>query len=249
MSESQKQSGEIPVPVRYHPGTSRRFFDDFFEMAIGPMPPSPALEDGSPLALAKYYLVGCCTVAGAYLLPDGLINLITDCAHTVGTQPDKDIFLGRQKAPVALAMKEAVTPGFEHPRKAFASLYLATQFEFYFRFLSGLLHPNGTWKSTADQEVAKLLLPEEGRLNRKCVSDVELTYKLMILKNGDQRAALLNSLDTAIRTRFQSTLYDNLGGRIKFVRNRGAHGEWGDVSAEGVFYATLTAILYLASPD
>jgi hypothetical protein len=46
----------------------------------------------------------------------------------------------------------------------------------------------------------------------------------------------------------QSSIYDNLGGRIKFVRNRGTHGQWSDVSAEGVFYATLTAILYLASP-
>jgi hypothetical protein len=84
-------------------------------------------------------------------------------------------------------------------------------------------------------------------LNRKSVYDVELAYQLMVPKNGDPRAALLKSLDTAIRSRFQSTLYENLGGRIKFVRNRGAHGEWGDVSAEGVFYAILTAILYLAS--
>jgi hypothetical protein len=31
-------------------------------------------------------------------------------------------------------------------------------------------------------------------------------------------------------------------GRIKYVRDRGTHGQWGDVSGEGVFYATLTAI-------
>jgi hypothetical protein len=70
----------------------------------------------------------------------------------------------------------------------------------------------------------------------------------MALNNADPRAAVLNGLDMAIRARFQSKLYDNLGGRIKYVRNRGAHGEWGDVSAEGVFYAALTAILYFASP-
>jgi hypothetical protein len=31
-------------------------------------------------------------------------------------------------------------------------------------------------------------------------------------------------------------------GRITYVRDRGTHGQWGDVSGEGVFYATLTAI-------
>jgi hypothetical protein len=248
MSESKNPPNEILVPNRYHPGNNRRSFDDFFELATGPVPPPPALEDGPPLGLAKYYLVPCCPVAGSYSLPDGLINLIVDCASTMATQADKDIFLGRQKAPVALAMRESVTPEFEHPMKAFASLYLATQFEFYFRFLSGLLHPDGSWKSPADQQTAKLLLPADNRINRSRVYDVELAYQLMVLKNGDPRAALLKSLDTAIRSRFQSSIYDNLGGRIKFVRNRGAHGQWGDVSAEGVFYATLTAILYLASP-
>jgi hypothetical protein len=54
-------------------------------------------------------------------------------------------------------------------------------------------------------------------------------------------------LDKAIRSRFQSQLYDNLGDRIKYVRDRGTYGQWGDVSGEGVFYATLTAILYQAS--
>ncbi len=69
----------------------------------------------------------------------------------------------------------------------------------------------------------------------------------MVLNNADPRAALLDELDKAIRSRFQSQLYNNLGGRIKYVRDRGTHGQWGDVSGEGVFYATLTAILYFAS--
>jgi len=76
MSEHSKQSSGILVPKRYLPGNSQRFFDDFFEMAIGPMPPPPTLEDGSQLALTKYYFVACCPVAGAYNLPDGLLNLI-----------------------------------------------------------------------------------------------------------------------------------------------------------------------------
>jgi hypothetical protein len=149
------QPHRILVPKRYLPGNSHRFLDDFFELAIGPLPAAPPPEDGSQLALAKHYLIACCSVAGAYSLPDGLLNLISDCADLMAANPGKDIFLSRQKeSPVALAMKEAVTPGFEHPRKAFASLYLATQFEFYFRFLSGLLNPDGSWKSPTDQQKA-----------------------------------------------------------------------------------------------
>jgi hypothetical protein len=70
----------------------------------------------------------------------------------------------------------------------------------------------------------------------------------LVLNGADPRAALLDELDKAIRSLFQSQLYNNLGGRIKYVRDRGTHGQWGDVSGEGVFYATLTAILYLATP-
>jgi hypothetical protein len=160
--------------------------------------------------------------------------------------PDKDIFLGRQKEPLALAMKEAVLRGFDRPQKAIASLYLATQFEFYFRILSGMLNFDGTWKSSSDYAKAKSFLGDDG-VRKWGTSSVEVAYRLTILNNADPRAALLDGLDKAIRARFQSTLYDNFGGRIACVRNRGAHGEWGDVSAEGVFYATLTAILYFAS--
>jgi hypothetical protein len=95
---------------------------------------------------------------------------------------------------------------------------------------------------------AKSLLPDERRLNYRSISNLELAYKLMVRNNADPRAIVLDELDKAIRSRFQSQLYDNLGGRIKYVRDGGAHGQWGDVSAEGVFYATLTAILYFASP-
>jgi hypothetical protein len=175
-------------------------------------------------------------------------NIISDCADLITSTPDKDLFHARQKEPVALAMKEAATPGFDEPRKAIASLYLATQFEFYFRILSGLLNSDGSWKSPADQQKAKSFLPGESRLNQRSISNLELAYKLMVLNNTDPQAALLDDLDKAMRSRFQSQIYNNLGGRIKYVRDRGTHGQWGDVSGEGIFYATLTAILYLASP-
>ncbi len=255
MSEEEQPTPEQPTGIRvlkrYMPGNTQCFYDDFLEIGFGPMPstpaPVPAPKDGSPLELAKYYLLLCCPRAGAYSLLDGLLNIISDCADLITSTPDKDLFHIRQKEAVALAMKEAVTPGFDDPRRAIASLYLATQFEFYFRILSGLLNPDGTWKSPADQRKAKSLLPRESRLNRRSISSVELAYKLMVLNNADPRAAVLDELDKAIRSRFQSQLYNNLGGRIKYVRDRGTHGQWGDVSGEGVFYATLTAILYFAS--
>jgi hypothetical protein len=250
MSEEKEQSPRIRVPGRYMPGNSQRFYDDFFEIGFAPMPPPPPLKDGGLVELAKHYLLICCPRAGAYSLPDGLLNIIiSDCADFISSMPDNDIFHARQKEPVALAMKESATPGFDEPRRAIASLYLATQFEFYFRILSGLLHPDGTWKSAAAQEKAKSLLPEENRLNGRSISSVELAYRLMVLNAADPRAVLLDKLDKAIRSMFQSQLYANLGGRIKYVRDRGTHGQWGDVSGEGVFYATLTAILFLASPQ
>jgi hypothetical protein len=244
---SQSEPGKILVPVRYAPGDSQRIFDDFFELGTGPMPPPPSPKDGSLLELAKFYLVACCRKAGAYSLPDGLISLVSDAADLMTSNPDKDIFLGRQKAPVALAMKEAVMPELDRPQRAIAALYLATQFEFYFRILSGLLNFDGSWKTPADRASAESFLPGDDGVRRHGTSSVEVAYKLSVLNNADPRAALLNGLDIAIRSRFQSTLYDNFGGRIAYVCNRGAHGEWGDVSAEGVFHATLTAILYFAS--
>jgi hypothetical protein len=250
MSEEEQPTPNQPTGIRilkrYMPGNNLSFCDDFLEM--GPTLPAPTLKDGSLLELAKYYLLLCCPRAGAYTLLDGLLNIISDCADSITSTPDKDIFHIRQKEAVALAMKEATTPGFDDPRRALASLYLATQFEFYFRILSGLLNPDGSWKSPADHQKAKSLLPKEKRLNYRSISNLELAYKLMVLNNADPRATLLDELDKAIRSRFQSQLYDNLGGRIKYVRDGGAHGQWGDVSAEGVFYATLTAVLYFASP-
>jgi hypothetical protein len=244
---SQPESRKILVPIRYAPGGSQRIFDDFFEIGTGPMPPPPPTKDASLLELAKFYLVACCPKAGAYSLPDGLINLVTDAAELITSTADKDIFLGRQKPPVALAIKEAITPELDRPQRAIAALYLATQFEFYFRILSGMLNFDGSWKSLGDRAKAESFLPDDDRVRRRGTSSVEVAYKLAILNNADPRSALLEGLDKAIRSRFQSSLYDNFGGRIAYVRNRGAHGEWDDVSAEGVFYATLTAILYFAS--
>jgi len=71
------------------------------------------------------------------------------------------------------------------------------------------LNPDGSWKSATDHEKAKSLLPEERRLNYRSISNLELAYKLMVLNNADPRAALLDELDKAIRSRFQSQLYDN----------------------------------------
>jgi len=211
------------------------------------MPPPPPPKDGSLLEMAKFYLVACCSKAGAFSLPDGLINLVSDAADLMTSTPDKDIFLGRQKPPVALAMKEAVTPELDRPQRAIAALFLATQFEFYFRILSGMLNFDGSCKTTADRAKAEFFLPDDDRVRRRGTSSVEVAYNLTVLNNADPRAALLEGLDRALRSRLQSTLYDDFGGRIAYVRNRGVHGEWGDVSAEGVFYATLTAILYFAS--
>jgi hypothetical protein len=91
---SQPERRKILVPVRYAPGNSQCIFEDFFELGTGAMPPPPPPKDGSLLELAKFYLLACCPKAGAYSLPDGLINLVSDAADLMISNPDKDIFLG-----------------------------------------------------------------------------------------------------------------------------------------------------------
>jgi len=119
MSEEEQPTPNKPTGIRvlkrYMPGNDLCFFDDFVE--IGPTLPPPTLKDGSLLELAKYYLLLCCPRAGAYTLLDGLLNIISDCADSITSTPDKDIFHIRQKEAVALAMKEAATPGFDDPRR------------------------------------------------------------------------------------------------------------------------------------
>jgi hypothetical protein len=64
-------------------------------------------------------LIAFCSKAGAYTLNWGLRNLVCDCADSIISTADKDIFLGRQKEPLALAMKQAVLPGFDRPLKSY----------------------------------------------------------------------------------------------------------------------------------
>ena len=58
-----QQLTEILVPVRYLPGKSQRFCDDFFEVAFGPIVPATPLKFGTLLEPAKHCLLVCCTRA------------------------------------------------------------------------------------------------------------------------------------------------------------------------------------------
>ena len=36
----------------------------------------------------------------------------------------------------------------------------------------------------------------------------------------------------------------DVGDRIEYIRNRVAHGHWGDISSEAIFYGLMTAIIF-----
>jgi len=126
-------------------------------------------------------------------------------------------------------------PELDRPQRAIATLFLATQSSFIQNSFRKLLNFDGSWKTIGDRAKAESFLPSDDRVRRRGTSSVEVAYKLTVLNNADPRAALLEGLDKAIRSRLQSNLYDDLVAAIAYVRNRGVHGEWGDVSAEVVF--------------
>jgi hypothetical protein len=223
------------IPKRYAPNGFLGVSDGFFEPMSSLVPWPYFLQDGSMLALAKCYLVSNCIRAGAWTLHGGHQNLVTDVADMMAHGSDTDLFVGRQKEPVSVAMKNCISLGVMDPLNAISALYLATQFEFYFRILSGSLNIDGTWKNSEAKERAIELLPSKKKqLNRERINSVELAFSLAILRQDDARCSVVRELSYELNSRVTSNLYKDLGGRIGFCRHRSAHGEWGDVSAEGV---------------
>jgi hypothetical protein len=150
MTEDSEQSlcpKRMFISERYTPNGFFGVSDDFFEPVLTSPVRSYLRQDGSMLALAKGYLVVNCIRAGAWTLHGGHQNLVTDVADMMAHGSDTDLFVGRQKEPVSVAMKNCISLGIMDPLNAISALYLATQFEFYFRILSGSLNIDGTWRT------------------------------------------------------------------------------------------------------
>jgi hypothetical protein len=155
-------------------------------------------------------------------------------------------FPDRQKEHVTFALRTVAgsTP-FVSPA-VLAAAYLLNQMERYFRLLSGKLSENGTWLSPADRTVAVAALGDE--VNRSRISNVALAYKVMILDQTRLAGQVFANLDATLypvpRRAAGDVAITDLGDRIKYLRDPAGHGELGDVSAEGIFYGLVTAVVY-----
>ncbi|OAI48662.1 hypothetical protein AYO44_06780 [Planctomycetaceae bacterium SCGC AG-212-F19] len=168
-------------------------------------------------------------------------------AAEMDAAPSSILFPERYKEHVACALDMVGKHMFLDPPAAIASVYLATRFEFFFRTLSGKLKSNGEWVDAAAKAAATASISDD-RLNRKKLSDVALTYKVMKLDQSRPAAQVLNTLDKALFkvpiTATGGFKVADIGDRIAFGRHNTGHGEWGDISSEAVFYGLVTAIIF-----
>jgi hypothetical protein len=149
---------------------------------------------------------------------------------------------------VACAIEMVATSGFTEPPAAIAAVYLVTRFEYFFRRLSGVLRADGTWVSDAAQTATKAEFNDE-RLNRRRVSSVSLSYKIM---KFDRTLAVSRHCDTLDRALYSvpagvaggTEPVRDLGDRIEYGRSAAAHGHKGDISSEALFYGLLTALIF-----
>jgi hypothetical protein len=113
--------------------------------------------------------------------------------------------------------------------------------------LSGKLNADGTWVSPSAQNAAKARI-DNGRLKQNRVFSVGLVYKIMKLNDSISFVQHCKRIDDALYSTPTTVVggveVRDLGDRIEFGRNTIAHGHWGDISAEAVFYGLLTALVF-----
>ena len=197
-----------------------------------------------PTQEAIQYIHTSCPRIGAFRGTSDVFRFLKQVASEMTNSHETKVFPSRYIEHVAYAIDMVASYGFLSPPAAVASVYLNTRFEFYFRILSGKLNADGTWITPSAKAMTNAVL-SDSRLRRNRVDSVALTYKIMKI---DKSLTLSNHF-----AKLDSTLYPNpmtnpriadIGDRIEYLRHRVAHGHWGDISAEGVFYGLVTAIIF-----
>ncbi len=157
------------------------------------------------------------------------------------------VFPNRYREHVAYAIKMIALNSFTSSPAAVASVYLNTRFEFYFRILSGRLNADGTWITPQVRNTATKLL-NNNSLGKTRINDVTLAYKIMKINQSLSISKHCNKIDCILYpnpVKMPDGSYINdIGDRIKYLRVRSSHGHWGDISAEGIFYGLMTAIVF-----
>jgi len=198
---------------------------------------------------AKLWIVEWCPFVVGYSGTGEPYEFIGRYAGVIAKATASDLFFERQKEHIGYAMSMIAHSRFTDPASAVASVYLVTRLEFFFRILSGVLNFDGTWK---DERVRTRYGKEilTGLELRKRVNDVAVTYKIATIDKSNSRTSHLRDLDDRIAAKLErahpSAAYSDIGDRIALLRHRGAHGVWGDLSGDAVFYGLLTAIIFLA---
>jgi hypothetical protein len=178
----------------------------------------------------------------------GDVNLfLKHVAAEIANAAPSVVFPARYIEHVAYAVDMVASNDFTSSPAAIASLYLATRFEFYFRILSGKLNADGKWKTLQARADAQEALGD-CRLKSERVSSVALAYRVMktdrLLVISRRCAELDAALYPAPAMPAGPGQIGDIGDRIQFGRHAAGHGHWGDISAEGLFYALMTAVVF-----
>jgi hypothetical protein len=197
--------------------------------------------------LAVDYIKSCCPNVGSFNGSGSVNAYIFDTTKEMAVANPSIAFPDRYTEHVAYAMDMVANNIFTNPPAAVASVYLVTRFEYYFRILSGRMNSDGTWISSADRSAVQRQI-NDSRLNRNRISSVSLAYKIMKLNSSHPLSQFCSALDVAIYpqpiTVTGGRTVADIGDRIEFGRHAIAHGHWGDISAESLFYGLMTALIF-----
>jgi hypothetical protein len=208
--------------------------------------------DNDKIEQAVRYITSCCRRMGAFFGTSEVARYLHTAAMDMNSAAYSDLFGLRLKEHVAYAVALLSQYSVLEPPAALASVFLATRFEIYFRLLSDNLNPDGSWKSREAQNFA-LARTTDNRLKRSKISSVELTYRILLLDEDKPLVEVFRKVDHAIQPSLPSAdspvVYTDIGSRIKCFRDPASHGFYSDLSAEGNFYALLTAIIFYSQSD
>lgn len=201
----------------------------------------------NPTQEAMRYVLQSCSNIGAFYGTSDVEKFLKKVAEDIANSQETSVFPSRYREHVAYAVDMVASHSFTSPPAAIASVYLNTRFEFYFRILSRKLNSDGTWVAPKAQDTAKAILGDN-RLGAQRINSVALAYKIMKINKSSAISQLCIELDNKLFpnpiTMPDSSEMTDVGDRIEYMRNRVAHGHWGDISAEAIFYGLMTAIIF-----
>lgn len=197
----------------------------------------------NPTAEAIDHITNCCPHIGAFSATSDVYCFLKRVALDISSSKGSVVFPSRYFEHVAYAVDMIASNDVMSPPAAIASVYLNTRFEFYFRILSGKLNAEGKWTSPEAKNIAKDALKMEKLGNQ--ISNVAQAYKIMKIDQSLSLSKHCTELDNVLYSS-PGTVSEikDIGDRIKWCRDRVAHGHWGDISSEGIFYGLLTALVF-----